>query len=443
MKKEFRIAAIVAAITLSGCASDSNSTTSLPLETNQAQNETQLQDVTQALDFANNTLEESHKIELAWFATEQVKDAVDALNEAKEYFAEFEHDPSEANSSAGIFSSKTNIQETQDALAQFNVYIQKANAIRSEALTVLEEAFSYRKQLDSIEAEKYYPSTTKQLEQQLKKLVNYVADDNAENAIKYQPELVRKQRVLEVKTVTNIYLSESQKELIRQKTANISRHAPETLRHAEATLKAAEAFINAEPRAISRIADKAEEARFALAHSQQVATAVQKLKAMPQSDYERHIVSYEKILLEVSVALGSGDLRDQPISLQGKHLVNHIKTNLQGQNDSLMAQKEAEAKLENKHDQNSALQLEIAELKATSAKERRMLSEEKNRYLQQVAELSAQLNRAKSPQAVQPEQVSPVKNTEADQKPVQKTEVSATETPVENATAEITAETTS
>ncbi|PSW07514.1 hypothetical protein [Photobacterium lipolyticum] len=443
MKKEFRIAAIVAAITLSGCASDSNSTASLPLETNQTQNENQFQDVTQALDLANNTLEKSHKMELAWFATEQLKDAVDALNDAKEYYAEFEHDPSEANSSAGIFSSKTNIQATQDALAQFNVYIQKANAIRSEALTVLEEAFSYRKQLDSIEAEKYYPTTAKQLEQQLKKLVNYVADDNAENAIKYQPELVRKQRALEVKTVTKIYLSESQKELKRQKTADISRHAPETLRHAEATLKAAEAFINAEPRAVSRIDDKAEEARFALAHSQQVATAVKKLKAMPQSDYERHIVSYEKILLEVSVALGSGDLRDQPISLQGKHLVNHIRTNLQGQNDSLIAQKEAEAELEKTHDHNSALQLKIAELKATSAKERRVLSEENNRYLQQIAELSAQLSQAKSPQAVQPEQISPVKNTAAEQNPVQKTEVSAAETPAENTPAETTAEATS
>ena len=133
MKKEFRIAAIVAAITLSGCASDSNSTASLPLETNQTQNETQFQDVTQAIDLANNTLEESHKMELAWFATEQLKDAVDALNDAKEYYAEFELDPSEANRSAGIFSSKTNIQATQDALTQFNLYIQKANTIRSEA----------------------------------------------------------------------------------------------------------------------------------------------------------------------------------------------------------------------------------------------------------------------------------------------------------------------
>ncbi|MGF1759400.1 hypothetical protein L4D76_15955 [Photobacterium sagamiensis] len=443
MKKEFRIAAIVAAITLSGCASDSNSTANLPLETNQIQNETQIQNVTQALNLANNTLEDSHKMELAWFATVQLKDAVDALNEAKEYYAEFEHDPSEANSSAGIFSSKTNIQATQDALTEFNVYIQKANAIRSEALTVLEDAFSYRKQLDSIEALKYYPTTAKQLEQQLKKLVNYVASDNTENAIKYQPDLVRKQRALEVKTVTKIYLSDSQKELKRQKTAGISRHAPETLRHAEATLKAAEAFINAEPRAISRITDKAEEARFALAHSLQIATAVKKLKAMPESDYERHIVSYEKILLQVSVALGSGDLRDQPISQQGKHLVNHIRTNLQGQNDSLIAQQKAEAELENKHDQNSALQLQLAEFKATSAQERRVLSEDNNRYLQQIAELSAQLNRAKLPQAAPLKQVTPVKHAAADEKPVQKTEVSAIETPAENAPAETTAEATS
>lgn len=438
MKKEFRIAAIAAAIMLSGCASDSNSTASLPLETNQTQNESQFQNVTQALDLASNTLEDSHNKELAWFATEQLKDAVDALKEAKEYYAEFELDPSEANSSAGIFSSKTNIQATQEALAQFNVYIQKANAIRSEALTVLEDAFSYRKQLNSLAVQKYYPKTAKKLEQQLKNLVDYIADDNTDKAIKYQPELVRKQRALEVKTVTKIYLSENQKELKRQKTAGINRHAPETLRHAEATLKAAEAFINAEPRAISRITDKAEETRFALAHSKQIATIVKKLKAMPQSDYERHIISYEKILLQISVALGSGDLRDQPITQQGKSLINHIKTNLQGQNDSLIAQKKMEAELEKKQDLNSILQLQLADLKATSAKERRVLSEENNRYLQQVAELSAQLNQAKSPKATLLEQATPKKQAAADDKPALKANVSATDAPANNVQSEST-----
>lgn len=364
MKREFKVAALAAAIALSGCASDSDSTASLPLDTNQSQTAIQIDAVKQSIDMAEKTLESSYQADLDWFASIQVRDAKIALAEAKEYYAEFELDPSEANSSSGFFSSKTNLQATEEGIAKFNAHINKAESIRGEVLIVLEDAFGYREQLATINAAKYYPKTAKQLEQNLKKLVDYVANEDTDKAINAQPELVRKQRALEVKTVTRIYLSDAQKELKRLKTAKVGMHAPETLARAAAAVTAAEAFIAAEPRSTAKIIDKADEAMFSLNHAQQIATVVKKLKAMPEKDYERHVLSYEKILLEITLALGAEDMRDQAISKQGKNLVQYIKDNLRDEQKTMLAQQKVRSELIDEKARTAQLEKEVAKLSA-------------------------------------------------------------------------------
>lgn len=337
MKKEFRIAVLTAAITLSGCASDSDTTANIDPQTNQVQRQDQINTFKSEINDAEVALKAAEANDLSWFATSQINDAKAALKEANEYFSEYESDYSKMTDSIGLFTSKTYSQATTESLDTFKDNLNKAKSIYVETVTILEEALSYRKQLVKIDAKKHYPRTTQQLERQLKTLVDYVASDNKDRAIKAQPDLVRKQHDLEVKTITKIYLADNQKELQRQKTAGVAQHAPETLRHAEAKLNASETFIATEPRAISAITQKAEETRFELAHSQLVATAVQKLKAMPDKDYERHILSFEHILTSISVALDSGDVRDQPILKQGKHVIASIKANQESQNDLIAA----------------------------------------------------------------------------------------------------------
>jgi hypothetical protein len=337
MKKEFRIAALAAAITLSGCASDSDATANVDPQTNQAQLQDQVSTFKTEINDAEIALKAAEAKDLTWFATRQITDAKAALKEAKEYFSEYESDSSNLNDSIGLFTSQTYRQATTESLDTFTDNLNKAKSIYAETATVLEDALNYRKQLEKIDAKKHYPKTAQQLERQLKTLVDYMASDNKDRAIKSQPELVRKQHNLEVRTITKIYLSDNQKELQRQKTAGVAQHAPKTLRHAEAKLKASETFIATEPRAISSIAHKAEETRFELAHSQLIATAVQNLKAMPDKDYERHILSYEHILTDISAALDSGDVRDQPVLQQGKHVVAYIKANQESQKDLIAA----------------------------------------------------------------------------------------------------------
>ncbi|MDV5170676.1 hypothetical protein [Photobacterium rosenbergii] len=64
---------------------------------------------------------------------------------------------------------------------------------------------------------------------------------------------------------------------------------------------------------------------FALKHAEHIADVVQKLKALPERDYECHVLTFEKLLVNISKALGSDDLRDNPINQQGKLLVSLIE----------------------------------------------------------------------------------------------------------------------
>ncbi|PSW18802.1 hypothetical protein C9I98_15140 [Photobacterium sanctipauli] len=367
MKKELKITALAAAIILSGCASDSDSTASLPLETNHSETAIQTDNLVQSIESAEQSIAGAKDIELSWFATSAMRDAQEALKEAKEYYSVFELDPAKANSSSGFFSSKTNIQAAEDAVNQFNLHFAKANKIRQQSLSVLDEAFSYRHQLTEIEAAKHYPNTAKQLESELKRLVNYVADDKPERATKAQPALVTKQRALEVKTVTKIYLSPAQKELARLKKANVALHAPETLASASATLTAAEAFIASEPRATAKIKDKADEAMFSLKHAGNISDVVKKLKAMPEKDYERHVLSFERMLLNISLALGAQDMRDQPIGTHGKNLVAYIKQQRQdvGNEQQLIAELNQEIDaLSREAEKVASLESQISQLNA-------------------------------------------------------------------------------
>ncbi|MGF1699126.1 hypothetical protein L4D09_02240 [Photobacterium makurazakiensis] len=367
MKKEFKVTVLSAAIILAGCASDSDSTASLPLETNYSETAIQTETLAQSIDSAKQKLNDSQNIELAWFATASVKDAQSALKEAKEYYSVFETDPSKANDSSGFFSSKTNIQAAEDAIVKFNLHITKAMKIREQSLSLLDEAFSFRAQLDEIDAESYYPKTAAQLENELKRLVDYVATEKPDRATKGQPALVTKQRALEVKTVTNIYLSPAENEFARLKNTNVKLHAPETLAAAAASLTAAKAFIASEPRATIKIQDKADEAMFSLKHAGNIGDVVKKLKAMPESSYERHVLSFEKMLLNISLALGAKDMRDLPIGTHGKNLVAHIKQQQLNETNSGQADQQLIAKLKQEVETLTLEVEKVVSLEATIA----------------------------------------------------------------------------
>lgn len=377
MKKELKFVVLTAVITLTlaGCASNPDSTSSLAADIKQAETITQINNLKQTIDAANKKVTQGIEEELDWFATKEVTDANKALAEAKEYYAEFEFDPSEANSSTGFFSSTTNITAAEEGISKFNEHMTKATNIKAAALSALAEAFDYREQLKKIDAQKYFPSTVKELEGDLKKLVDQVSNERVEAAISAQPALLAKQRALEVKTVTAIYLTDAKKELDRLIKADTAQHAPKSLSQASASLTAVTAFIVAEPRSIDKIKMQAEEAMFLINRAEQIALTVKNLKALQQKDYEDYAISYEKILLEISNALNAEDRRDLAFEEQGKALIAFIEANLKDQEASVQAQQKLRKELKNQTSYTELLEEKISTLNANLANAKKSLAD--------------------------------------------------------------------
>lgn len=377
MRKEFKAATTIVtiALALSGCATNPDSAASLAADASQSELVIQINKVKQSLDEADKTLIEAKEMELDWFAADEFEEATTALKEAKEYYAEYEFDPSEASDSTGFFSSQTKLEATKVSITNFYTHIDSAKAIRTNAMTTLSEAFDYRAQLKKIDAAKYFPGTSKELESELKKLVDYIADDKAERTISAQPALVAKQRALEVKTVTTIYLSDAQKELERLKSEKINQFAPRSLSEASAALTDATAFIATRPRATEEIIAKANRVSFYLRRAEHIASAVKELRALQPEDHEKYILSYEQIILDIGQALGAEDMRDKAFDKQGQDLVAFIKEAQQGQEDSTQTIQALRKKLKDQDAYVELLKEKILDLTSQLTKAQAELAE--------------------------------------------------------------------
>lgn len=377
MKKELKFAALTAVITLTlaGCASNPDSASNLATDAEQSETITQINEFKKTQDDAEQQVSQGVKDELSWFATKEVEEANKALAEAKEYYAEFEFDPAEANSSTGLFTSTTNLEAAKESISQFNSYMDKARSLKAASLSTLSEAFDYRTQLIKIDAKAYFPSTVKELDEELKKLVDQIAQDNTNEAITGQPALVAKQRALEIKTVTKIYLSDAQQELDKLVKSDMNQHAPKSLSQVSASLNATIAFIAADPRAIDEIKEKADAVLFSAKRAEQIALTVKKLKALSQKDYEDYVTSYEKILFEVSYTLGAKDKRDLSFEQQGKSLVAFIEAETKNKGQSESQQAELRKKLKDQESYSELLEEKISTLNASLADVKKSLAD--------------------------------------------------------------------
>lgn len=377
MKKELKTAALatVMALTLFGCASNPDSASNLAADAKQSENIIKINDLKQAIDTADKQVAQGIEEELHWFATKDVEEANKALVEAKEYYAEFEFDPSKANSSSGFFSSMSNIEAANQGISTFNEYMTKATTLKSAVLSALSEAFDYRTQLKYIDAQQYFPGTVQELENELKKLADQVANNKTAAAIAAQPSLVAKQRALEIKTVTAIYLSDAKSALDKLINADTAKDAPKSISQASASLTAATAFIATDPRAIDEIQNKAEEVMFSINRAEQIALAVKKLKAIQPTDYEDYLVGYEKILLFIGNALGAEDRRDLAFDEQGKALVTFIEANLKDLEVSIQTQQQLRKELKDQKSYVALLEDKISTLNANLADVKKSLAD--------------------------------------------------------------------
>lgn len=365
MLKDFKgsMIAVSIAIALTGCATTGNNTTnSLADEAARSELMIQINSVKQSIDAAEKAFEEGKELELNWYASEDFEEAKQALEKAKSYYAEYEANPDEAMDKTGFFSSTTNIEATEENLSIFTAKIASAKATRTLVQTTLTEAFDNREYLKTIDADQHFPDLVKALDKELKDLIDDIADDKTQRAIAGQAELVAKQRALEVKTITKVYLTKAQDSFQALNNTNAKQVAPKSFSEASSTLTEALAFVASAPKQLEQIEEKANLSLFYTKRAELIADEVKQLRSLQQKpqEHENYILRIEALLSPIQEALGSKDARNLSFEEQTKALENFVAQNLSDDETAEKALQETKALLKEKTEYIEFLRSKIA-----------------------------------------------------------------------------------
>jgi len=365
MLKDFKgsMIAVSIAIALTGCATTgNNATNSLADEAARSELMIQINSVKQSIDAAEKAFEEGKELELNWYASEDFEEAKQALEKAKSYYAEYEANPDEAIDKTGFFSSTTNIEATEENLSIFTAKIASAKATRTLVQTTLTEAFDNREYLKTIDADQHFPDLVKALDKELKDLIDDIADDKTERAIAGQAELVAKQRALEVKTITKVYLTKAQESFQALNNTNAKQVAPKSFSEASSTLTEALAFVASAPKQLEQIEEKANLSLFYTKRAELIADEVKQLRSLQQKpqEHENYILRIEALLSPIQEALGSKDARNLSFEEQTKALENFVAQNLSDDETAEKALQETKALLKEKTEYIEFLRSKIA-----------------------------------------------------------------------------------
>ena len=365
MLKDFKgsMIAVSIAIALTSCATTgNNATNSLADEAARSELMIQINSVKQSIDAADTAFEEGKELELNWYASEDFEEAKQALEKAKSYYAEYEANPDEAMDKTGFFSSTTNIEATEENLSIFTAKIASAKATRTLVQTTLTEAFDNREYLKTIDADQHFPNLVKALDKELKDLIDDIADDKTERAIAGQAELVAKQRALEVKTITKVYLTKAQDSFQALNNTNAKQVAPKSFSEASSTLTEALAFVASAPKQLEQIEEKANLSLFYTKRAELIADEVKQLRSLQQKpqEHESYILRIEALLSPIQEALGSKDARNLSFEEQTKALEDFVAQNLSDDETAEKALQETKALLKEKTEYIEFLRSKIA-----------------------------------------------------------------------------------
>ncbi|GAA4882212.1 hypothetical protein [Ferrimonas pelagia] len=324
--------AVVLALGVTGCAStdiDPQQASEL-----QAQRLSAVAAIESRRDALKPMLEDE---ELRWYATAHLAAADEAWAEAEEQYQVVVGAPDRLTERLGMFNSTTRQQALDAALLQASQALNTATQIRLDAQQVLATALENREILVEMGADERYANQFGETETMLKSLVDAIASDRKDDAVKGLPGLLREQRRVEVRTVTAIHLTGHQAKLRELQNELIDVAAPQTYASAVASYNAARAFINEQPRNEARILEMAAATDFAIRHAEHIGKDVKYLDAHEMQDYERYLLGFERHLNRIREALELSDLRDNSIAKQAKLLDEHIRSTLEQEQPQLEA----------------------------------------------------------------------------------------------------------
>ncbi|QIZ77435.1 hypothetical protein [Ferrimonas lipolytica] len=263
--------------------------------------------------------------ELSWYATEQMTLAAEQWQLGDQQFQIFRADPVRMNEQVGMFSKRSRYQITRDGYSNAELALERAQQIRIDAAHILATAFNNREVLDSLVANKHFPDDYRDVEQQLKRLVDLIASDEADQAGAQLGGLVSNQNELEVATVRAIYAATLELELERLQDDEIDEAAPRSYIKAKNRLDNLIEYASQQPRKLETVWSLAEETRLELEHCRQIGEAIQHLDDASNRQKEKFLLSLEKQLEQLAHQMEQVPQRQRDLLAQLQQLNRRLK----------------------------------------------------------------------------------------------------------------------
>ncbi|WP_353497653.1 hypothetical protein [Vibrio sp. CB1-14] len=254
--------------------------------------------------------------ELDWYAVDAHEKMGEALEEAKEYYSEFENDPS-LISDSGFFSSKSYGEKTIEALNSFDSAYKLAVATKQRVQSTMAIAFENKQFLDQLAVKSVYPTDYARVDKQLKNVVDYIARNEDFDSQRLL-SLEKNQHNLEVRTITRKYLGGLEQKKLAQEKQRFSNYAPIVTSRSNSLLEKAKAYINASPRDYEAIENMSNDFAFSLERNEKIVIQVKELKSLSEKQFERYILALEASLQEIAVATGIEKIGNKTLKEQAR-----------------------------------------------------------------------------------------------------------------------------
>ncbi|MCE4937431.1 hypothetical protein [Aliivibrio fischeri] len=250
---------------------------------------------------------------------------MDEWNEAKEIYLEVEQEPALINEEYSMFSSGSYSAKYIALIKSANLQLDKLKAYKNKADTVLSDAIAQMNYMQSIDVAKYYPQDFSSLYNQYKALFVTVIEEDIAEAQTEQAEFLTKAKVIEIDTSLTIHVKPLEKEFSQLTQKGFKAIAPISYGQTKAELDKTKKAVQANNRDQDLIADVVAKTRFQLDHLKNMAAEVKLLKAVKNGQFEQSVLEFENKLLSISQAINGDDYRDQPLRMQTTEILSAVQ----------------------------------------------------------------------------------------------------------------------
>ncbi|MDP2561665.1 hypothetical protein [Psychrobium sp. 1_MG-2023] len=282
--------------------------------TQEVQSQGYFSEVKTALTKLNRMIKSSEKDRLGYYAPQEYRDALSSLADATEEYNDITQN---GVSSLNIFKSEseqraiaksTMLRHIDDA----NKNIMAAYILKETAESALAEPLKQQKRLNGLNLEKFFPKEHKQYNKEINSFVEKIGDGKLAQVKQAVPALVTKMTATEVKLVKKIELGTINIEISTLAKNKPQKYIPTSYQALLDSRDFAYAVINKDPRDTQSIKKAVAKVQFQLDHATHIAQEVASLAAKKDTAFEAYLLNNQKFVHELSQALNSEDLRNQP-----------------------------------------------------------------------------------------------------------------------------------